>query len=84
MKKDSWTVIPVMDGDDMIIELPDELLEQLGWEQGDEIVYDVRDGQCFVSNPTAEKRKNGTVKNSTKRTRRSNSRANETGSSSNE
>ena len=40
---DKWTITPQWDGDDMIINLPDELLEKLGWLEGDSINYDVRD-----------------------------------------
>jgi len=53
-----WTITPEMDGEDMIIKFPDELMEQLGWLEGDTINYDIRDGQCFVTNPDADKRKN--------------------------
>lgn len=60
----SWTVIPVMDGEDMIVELPDELIQQLGWQVGDAIEYDIVDGKCLVRNKTAEERKNGTSGNS--------------------
>ena len=52
-----WTITPEWDGEDMIINLPEDLLEQLGWMEGDNIVYDIRDGQCFVTNPTADERK---------------------------
>lgn len=59
----SWTVIPIMDGDDMIVELPDELLKQLDWREGDSIEYDISDGKCIVKNKTADERKNGTSSN---------------------
>lgn len=52
-----WTITPEMDGEDMIIKFPDDLMEEMGWQEGDTINYDVRDGKCFVTNPTADERK---------------------------
>lgn len=53
----SWTVMPQWDGDDLIVTLPDELIEKLGWKEGDDIHYDIKDGQCYVTNKSADKRK---------------------------
>lgn len=55
--KSSWTITPQWDGDDMIVVFPDDLMEQLGWLEGDTLHYDIRDGKCFVTNPTADERK---------------------------
>ena len=41
----SW-VLPV--DEDGVITLPEDLLEQTGWEEGDTLVYEIRDGGVIV------------------------------------
>lgn len=56
----SWTVAVEKDGEDMILPLPDDLIEQAGWKIGDTLVWDVQpDGTIFLS----KKEENGIERN---------------------
>ena len=56
----TWTVTVEEDGDDFILPLPDDLLEQAGWKIGDTLVWDVRpNGRIFLS----KKEENGSERN---------------------
>ena len=50
----STKVLEVLDNGDAVIELPEELMEELGWKLGDTIDYEFKDGQVFVRNLTKE------------------------------
>jgi antitoxin component of MazEF toxin-antitoxin module len=39
--KKSWVGEVVEDGDDLALVFPPEMLEQLGWKEGDTIVWDI-------------------------------------------
>lgn len=37
----SWTAYVQQDGDDLILPLPDDLLEEMGWKEGDVLIWDI-------------------------------------------
>jgi len=39
----TWTAYIQQDGDDMILPLPDELLEQMQWREGDVLIWTMND-----------------------------------------
>lgn len=39
----TWTAYVQQDGDDLVLPLPDELLADLGWKEGDVLVWSVND-----------------------------------------
>lgn len=39
----TWTAYVQQEGDDLLLPLPDELLAELGWKQGDVLVWSVND-----------------------------------------
>lgn len=39
----TWTAYIQQDGDDMILPLPDELLEQMQWREGDVLIWTIND-----------------------------------------
>lgn len=39
----TWTAYVQQEGDDLLLPLPDELLADLGWKQGDVLVWSVND-----------------------------------------
>lgn len=41
MKK--WTAYVEQDGEDLVLPLPDEILDELGWKTGDTLVWDVNE-----------------------------------------
>jgi hypothetical protein len=41
-------VVEICDNGDAIVELPDELVTQLGWEIGDTLDYKMKDGDFLV------------------------------------
>lgn len=46
----TWTAYVQQDGDDLILPLPDEAMEQMGWKVGDVLVWDVRlDGTVVLT-----------------------------------
>ena len=49
-----WTAYVKQEGDDLIVPLPEEAIEQLGWKVGDVIVWDVKeDGRVFLKLKTS-------------------------------
>lgn len=49
-------VSAILENGDAVLDLPPELVEELGWEVGDKLDYDVRDGSIYVTNKTKESR----------------------------
>lgn len=46
----TWTAYVQQDGDELILPLPDEAMDQLGWKVGDILVWEVReDGRVFLT-----------------------------------
>jgi bifunctional DNA-binding transcriptional regulator/antitoxin component of YhaV-PrlF toxin-antitoxin module len=43
-------VLEICDNGDAIVELPDELMEELGWKVGDVLKYEEKDGKVFIKN----------------------------------
>lgn len=41
MKK--WTAYVEQDGEDLVLPLPSDMLNELGWKTGDTLIWDVRD-----------------------------------------
>lgn len=48
-------VIEVLPNGDGILELDPELVKELGWEVGDELDYNMKDGKIYITNLTKEK-----------------------------
>lgn len=46
--KNTWTAYVEHDGDDVILPLPNDLLEQLKWKEGDVLIWDVREDGSVV------------------------------------
>lgn len=40
-----------------ILEFPEGYLENLGWREGDEVVWEIKDGQFSLTNSSLEARK---------------------------
>lgn len=62
----SWIVETQKEGDDVIVPLPQELLDKLEWKEGDELHLDVRDNAIHVVNVSkltanSEEWENGTL-----------------------
>jgi bifunctional DNA-binding transcriptional regulator/antitoxin component of YhaV-PrlF toxin-antitoxin module len=49
-------VSAILENGDAVLDLPPELVEELGWEVGDKLDYDVRDGNIYLTNKTKESR----------------------------
>lgn len=49
-------VLEICDNGDAIIELPDELMEQMGWKLKDKLDYQMKDGAVHIVNLTLQKR----------------------------
>ena len=43
-----WTVTVLEDGEDLILPLPDDLLEQVGWKTGDVLQWVKRDDETWM------------------------------------
>ena len=56
-KKFDSKVLEICDNGDAIVELPDELMEELGWKVGDELDYQMKDGSVYVTNLSLKERK---------------------------
>jgi hypothetical protein len=56
-KKFESKVLEICDNGDAIVELPDELMEELGWIVGDELDYQMKDGSVYVTNLSLKERK---------------------------
>jgi bifunctional DNA-binding transcriptional regulator/antitoxin component of YhaV-PrlF toxin-antitoxin module len=50
MKSYTSKVLEICENGDAIIELPTELVEELGWKVGDVLDYEEKDGKIFVKN----------------------------------
>ena len=49
-------VLEICDNGDAIVELPEELMEELGWKVGDELDYQMKDGSVYVTNLSLKER----------------------------
>ena len=47
-------VTKVLKNGDAIVELPDELVKELGWEVGDKLDYEMKDGKVYIKNLTRQ------------------------------
>ena len=56
-KKYDSKVLEICDNGDAIVELPEELMEELGWKVGDELDYQMKDGSVYVTNLSLKERK---------------------------
>jgi formylmethanofuran dehydrogenase subunit D len=50
MKSYTGKVLEICDNGDAIVELPDKLMEELGWKLGDNLKYEQKDGKIFIKN----------------------------------
>jgi formylmethanofuran dehydrogenase subunit D len=50
-------VLEICDNGDAIVELPEELMEELGWKVGDNLDYQMKDGSVYVTNLSLKERK---------------------------
>ena len=50
MKSYTSKVLEICDNGDAIVELPNKLVEELGWKVGDVLDYEEKDGKIFVKN----------------------------------
>lgn len=46
--KTKWTAYVEQDGDDLILPLPNDLLEQMEWKVGDVLIWDMRDDGSVI------------------------------------
>jgi formylmethanofuran dehydrogenase subunit D len=56
-KKFVSKVLEICDNGDAIVELPEELMEELGWKVGDNLDYQMKDGSVYVTNLSLKERK---------------------------
>jgi formylmethanofuran dehydrogenase subunit D len=56
-KKYNSKVLEICDNGDAIVELPEELMEELGWKVGDKLDYQMKDGSVYVTNLSLKERK---------------------------
>ena len=56
-KKYESKVLEICDNGDAIVELPDELMEELGWKLGDKLDYQMKDGSVYITNLSLKERK---------------------------
>lgn len=50
------TVSEICENGDAIVNLPDELVNELEWNIGDTLGYEMKNGQVIIKNLTKEKR----------------------------
>ena len=43
-------VMDICENGDDIVELPDELMEEMGWKVGDVLSYEEKDGKIYIKN----------------------------------
>ena len=43
-----WTVTVLADGEDLILPLPEDMLEQVGWKTGDVLQWVCKDDQTWI------------------------------------
>lgn len=56
-------VSAILENGDAVIDLPTEMIEELGWLSGDKLDYDVRDGNIYLTNKTKETRECHSISN---------------------
>ena len=56
-KRYNSKVLEICDNGDAIVELPEELMEELGWKLGDKLDYQMKDGSVYVTNLSLKERK---------------------------
>lgn len=45
----SWTVkLELDENGDLVLPFPSDLLAQMGWCEGTEVFWDIKDGQCTI------------------------------------
>ena len=49
-KRYNSKVLEICDNGDAIVELPEELMEELGWKVGDKLDYQMKEGSVYVTN----------------------------------
>lgn len=54
--KTSWSITLEEDGEDLILPFPDDLLEQVGWKEGDVLIWDMKDDGSVI---LSKKEENG-------------------------
>ncbi len=57
MKTFTSKVVEICDNGDAIIELPPELLEEMGWKEGDTLDISEKDGKIIIKKINEEERK---------------------------
>ena len=57
MKTFTSKVVEICDNGDAIIELPPELLEEMGWKEGDTLDISEKDGKVIIKKIDEEERK---------------------------
>jgi hypothetical protein len=50
MKTHISKVLEICDNGDAIVELPDDLMEEMGWKVGDVLRYELKDEKVFIKN----------------------------------
>ena len=50
MKTYTSKVLEICENGDAIVEMPDQLMEKLGWKLGDNLKYEEKDGKIFIKN----------------------------------
>jgi len=50
MKTYTSKVLEICENGDAIIDLPDDLMEEMGWKVGDVLSYEEKDGKVFIKN----------------------------------
>jgi hypothetical protein len=50
MKTYTSKVLEICDNGDAIVEMPDELMEEMGWKVGDNLSYEEKDGKIYIKN----------------------------------
>lgn len=55
-KKFEAKVLEICDNGDAIIELPDEIMEEMGWKVDDKLDFQMKDGAVHVTNLSLQER----------------------------
>jgi hypothetical protein len=50
-------VLEILENGDALVEIPEELLTEIGWLVGDKLDYEVKDGAVYIKNIDFEDRK---------------------------
>ena len=50
-------VLEILENGDALVEIPEELLTEIGWLVGDKLNYEVKDGAVYIKNIDFEDRK---------------------------